>query len=253
MNLFAKNSFEPQTFENKPNADDYEKVKTFINFTKSLSEIIYQSLYIIDYYKKDFLYVSGSPIFLCGCEPEDVLREGYSFYLKHVPKEDMMLLLKINEVGFSFFKGLKKEDRLKYTVSYDFHLKQPTGRLCLLNHKLKPVFLDRTGNVWIALCIVSISSNSKSGNISFNSKELKKHFEFNIEKSQWEGGTEVKLNLREKEILLLSAQGLTMKSIADRLFLSIDTIKFHKKNIFLKLRVKSISEAIAAAMNRGVI
>ena len=63
----------------------------------------------------------------------------------------------------------------------------------------------------------------------------------------------IALNGREKNILMLSAQGLTMEEIASQLFLSADTIKFHKKNIFRKLNVKNITEAIAAAMELALI
>jgi DNA-binding CsgD family transcriptional regulator len=52
---------------------------------------------------------------------------------------------------------------------------------------------------------------------------------------------------------MLSGQGFTMEKIAKELFLSIDTIKFHKKNLFKKLSARSISEAIAAATNLALI
>jgi len=39
-----------------------------------------------------------------------------------------------------------------------------------------------------------------------------------------------------------------MEQIAEMLFVSIDTIKFYKKQIFSKLKVKSITEATAIAI-----
>lgn len=248
MSISVEDFFKAQSFDEKPDQHEYKGVENLINFAQVLSEISYESVYIIDYVKQGFLYVSKNPIFLCGCTPEEVLKDGYNFYFKHVPKNDLALLLKINEVGFAFWQDLSPEDRLKYVISYDFHLMQPQGGLLLVNHKLIPVFLNKEGNAWIALCVVSISPNSTSGNIKFNSKELDRHFQYNLQTNTWTAVERVKLNSREKEILLLSAQGLTMDNIADKLCLSIDTIKFHKKNVFSKLRVKSISEAITASM-----
>lgn len=253
MKVSVEDFFRPVEFQEGLKAEDYEKVYPYMHFAKSLSEITYQSIYLVDYFKRRFLYVADNPLFLCGSTAEDVLKEGYTFYLKHVPENDLELLLKINEAGFYFFKNIDREDRLKYAISYDFHLKQPNGSLMLINHKLKPVLLDQNFNAWIALCIVSLSSKAESGNIRFRSKELNKLFQFNLKKDEWQEIKNVTLNDREKTILLLSAQGATIKLIADKLFLSVDTIKFHKRNIFSKLNVKSISEAIATAIDLAVI
>nr|WP_262915297.1 helix-turn-helix transcriptional regulator [Niabella ginsengisoli] len=163
------------------------------------------------------------------------------------------MLLKINESGFSFFYDLPVEDRSKYAISYDFNLKQPHGNLILVNHKLKPLLFDRFHNPWIALCIVSISSRSEPGNIRFTSSELKKFYELDLKKKEWKEKKNLHLNKREKEVLLLSAQGLTMKEIAYRLAIDINTVKFHKRTVFSKLKVKSISEAITASMDLALL
>lgn len=54
-----------------------------------------------------------------------------------------------------------------------------------------------------------------------------------------------KLTAREIEILSFLEQGLSNKSIADQMHLSVDTVKFHIKNIYLKLQVSSRAELIA--------
>lgn len=233
--------------------EDYKKVDPYIHFAKSISQITYQSIYLVDYYKKGFIYVSDNQIFLCGYTPEQVLRYGFVFYLKNVPEIDLEMLIKINKAGFDFFRELPHYDKLKYSISYDFHLKQKNGSSMLVNHKLKPLVLDRHSNPWIALCLVSISSQTKAGNVRFKSNELKKIYELDLIKNEWIEVNTQKLNTREKEILAYSAQGLTMEQIALKLFLSVDTIKFHKKSIFSKLGVKSISEAIGKSIDSALI
>jgi DNA-binding CsgD family transcriptional regulator len=253
MKITIQDFFKPIRFDEDFRDEDYKKVIPYVNFAKSLSQITYQSVYLVDYYKRSFLYVSDNPIFLCGYTPEQVLRYGYLFYLKNVPEDDLEMLLKINEAGFLFFRQLPPEDRLKYSISYDFNLIQPEGNLMLINHKLKPLLLDRDNNPWIALCLVSISPNSEPGNVRFKSRELKKFYNLNIESAAWVETESAKLNKREKEVLILSAQGLTMEEIASKAFISLDTVKFHKRNIFLKLNVKSVSEAITAALDLALI
>ncbi len=56
------------------------------------------------------------------------------------------------------------------------------------------------------------------------------------------------LSQREVEVLKALTQGLSDKAIADKLFISIPTVRFHLKNIYAKLHVHSRSEAVIKAM-----
>ncbi len=61
------------------------------------------------------------------------------------------------------------------------------------------------------------------------------------------------LSPRELKILQLIAQGLSNREIGERLFLALDTIKGHNRNIFDKLQVKSRTEAVARAHELGLL
>lgn len=52
------------------------------------------------------------------------------------------------------------------------------------------------------------------------------------------------LSMRENEILELLAQGLRIKEIADKLFVSVNTIRTHIRHIYEKLQVQSRVEAL---------
>lgn len=55
------------------------------------------------------------------------------------------------------------------------------------------------------------------------------------------------LSERELEVLQQIAAGLTNQEIADRLFLSLYTVKAHARNIYSKLGVGSRTQAVARA------
>jgi DNA-binding NarL/FixJ family response regulator len=61
------------------------------------------------------------------------------------------------------------------------------------------------------------------------------------------------LSPREKEIVIEIGKGLSSEQIAEKLFLSYYTVESHKKNIFLKLNVKTTNELIRKAMHLGII
>lgn len=58
---------------------------------------------------------------------------------------------------------------------------------------------------------------------------------------------------REKEVLLEIAAGLSNQDIADKLFISLFTVKVHVRNIFSKLEASSRTSALATARSIGII
>jgi LuxR family maltose regulon positive regulatory protein len=58
---------------------------------------------------------------------------------------------------------------------------------------------------------------------------------------------------RERELLVLLANGTSNKDVANRLYVSENTVKFHLKNIYAKLAVTSRVRAITAAREIGII
>jgi LuxR family maltose regulon positive regulatory protein len=61
------------------------------------------------------------------------------------------------------------------------------------------------------------------------------------------------LSEREFEVLQLVAEGLTNREIASRLFLSLNTVKAHTRNIYGKLNVHSRTQAIARSQELGLL
>jgi ATP/maltotriose-dependent transcriptional regulator MalT len=63
-----------------------------------------------------------------------------------------------------------------------------------------------------------------------------------------EGGTLIEpLSDRELEVLTLIAEGLPNREIADKLFLSVATVKWYLTHIYSKLGVQNRTQAIARA------
>ncbi|MBO8137572.1 MAG: response regulator transcription factor [Desulfotomaculum sp.] len=57
----------------------------------------------------------------------------------------------------------------------------------------------------------------------------------------------------EIQILQLLSRGKNQKEIAEKLFISLSTLRRRMKSIFKKLKVSTVEEAIAAATKKGII
>lgn len=225
----------------------------YLEAVKSFARLTYESVYVINYENMSFEYVSENPLFLCGYSPEEVLNMGYDFYFKHVPEEELGLLEQINEAGFDFFEKLPAETKKEYSITYDFHLTHKNGKTILINHKLTPLFLTKDHKMWKAMCIVSMAHHSHPGNVFIKRQGSDEIRELDLETSTWRKMTKPSLSEREIEVLRLYAQGLTINQIAEKIFVSPDTVKYYRRRIFERLSVTSIVEALAVAVSSKII
>lgn len=72
---------------------------------------------------------------------------------------------------------------------------------------------------------------------------------------QWDESAKQKLDIsdRELEVLLAMAEGLSNKQIAEKLFISENTIKTHAANLYAKLNVNRRTQALHTARKIGLI
>lgn len=231
---------------------DYKQIGLLVNAAKAFARSTHQGVYIIDYFRKDFLYVSENLANWCGMPSSKIKEFGYQIYIDHVPEDELKMLLEINKSGFELFDSIPLDERLDYTISYDFHLTQGRKRQ-LINHHLTPMVLTRDGRIWLALCTMAMSARNTPGHIVMRKSNSDTYYEYSLDKHKWQVKHELTLSETERDVLTLSAQGYTMNEIADRICKSIDTVKACKRALFVKLGVKNIAEALSYATNNKMI
>ncbi len=67
------------------------------------------------------------------------------------------------------------------------------------------------------------------------------------------GNSASRLTKRELDVLALIVDGLSNDAIAERLFLSVDTVKTHMRHIFEKLDVRDRTQAAVTAMKQSLL
>lgn len=239
-----------------PRVDEalYQGLHPYVESAKALARLTYKSLYIIDYNKLNFLYISSNPLFLCGESVDEVMREGYQFYYRHVPEEDLAFLQQVNQAGFNFYKEIAISERTEYTISYNFRIipaesKEPL----LINHQLTPLKLDSSGNIWLSLCLVSLAHTREVGEVYVSAVKSNKRWRLSLKSGRWKQIEDLTLSEHEKAVVSLAHQGLSVGEIAQIIHRSEDSVKGYRKALFQKLDVSNIAEAIAVATSRKLI
>lgn len=122
-----------------------------------------------------------------------------------------------------------------------FFLKWIELRFLIINHAFEiyagiiAVLFTALG-IWLALKLTKPKVIEKEVIV------MSTTFDFN-EKAM----TELGISKREIEVLQLLAEGLSNQEIAEKLFVSLNTIKTHTSNLFEKLDVKRRTQAIEKA------
>ena len=245
--------FSSQNVVTNLSTTDLEQANNYIELVKAFARITYQSIYIIDYQRKAFEFVSDNPLFLAGLTSKQVMEMGYSFYQKYVPEADFQMLIQINNAGFDFYQKIPLEERKLYVISYDFQIQDANKKYILINHKLTPCFLTEEGKIWKAICIVSLSSNVSSGNVTIEKLHADQLWELDLLTDRWSARRKTNLNEREIEILRYYHRGLTIHETSEKIFVSIDTVKFHRRKLFEKLGVSNMNEALHFALNNRLL
>jgi len=61
------------------------------------------------------------------------------------------------------------------------------------------------------------------------------------------------LTPREREVLQLVAEGISAKEVAVRLNMSVKTVETHRRNMMVKLNMRSIAELTKYAVREGLV
>lgn len=101
--------------------------------------------------------------------------------------------------------------------------------------------------------IIDAVQATAKGEKFFCTRVLDYLLEKSFGKEREENCSPTPLTPREIEIVKLTAKGLIAKEIAHMLNLSIHTVYTHRKNILEKLDLKTASELVLYAFNKGIV
>ncbi len=230
---------------------DYSILEKYRSLLSYLNEIESSSYEIFDLYKKKHIFFSPKFGAMLGFSADDLLVENEINYDERIHRDDILSMFKVGNYFTRMGFSTKREEMMNYTLVSDFRIRNKKDEYVRVIKHYKVVEIDRHGNAWLVLCIITMSPdqdvthphrakliNNTTGEFFYfiDEEELK------INKAP--------ISNREIEILDLISQGYSSKMISDKLFISTNTINTHRQNIIKKLEVSNTAEAVAKAKER---
>ncbi|MFO7371047.1 MAG: LuxR C-terminal-related transcriptional regulator [Bacteroidales bacterium] len=232
---------------------DYGILDYHTRLLESIDVVDSGCLSVFDLYQRKHVYYSPKYATLLGWDAGRAAHDfEYSNSLIH--PDDLPLLYKagIFYISLGFALADRTSSRF-YKAIFEYRVRGKNGAYVRVIEQQKPLEFDKSGNVWLVLSMLDLSPETdinapfRGRLINQNSGEL---YRFPPEEEEFSPSAQ--LTHREKEILQLIATGLISKEIADKLYISVNTVNTHRQRIIEKLNVSNTYEAIRYAHERGI-
>lgn len=227
-----------------PNSIDITSVTDAID---SYARINNQSAFVIDFDNHELLYCTDSLIFIDEATIKDKKRECVNPYWTTISDEILRNLLDIRNNYIKVGESISIEEYSKHVCTIDYPIILRNKEF-YITQKFTPLLMRNDGITKIGLFTINHSTKKEMESTIITPSN--KRFIFDFSKSKFiEYDLGLALTLTEKAILHRARKGMTNEEIAESLFVSVNTIKTHRMKIFKKLKVDSITEALALVAN----
>jgi DNA-binding CsgD family transcriptional regulator len=231
---------------------DYERFESRRSLLETLSEVQNSSVIVFDFHKRDYAYKRIHFSEQMGHDPEMAKELGLAYYISLIHPEDFPILLDTYQKALVFIDSMPVEEKKDFKLIYSFRSKGKDGIYRNLVDQIIVLELDKQGNIWMIMGISDVlpgNNSDEKASRQFINVRTNKLYLFNDEVN---AGKPV-LSTREIEILGWVSKGFASKEIAEKLFISVNTVNNHRQKILEKTQASNTAEAISFARNLGII
>ncbi len=222
-------------------------------FLNKLQVFAKQSVRILDNAKLRYLYVSDSNFELTGYTKEEIMNGGLWFTYRRVHPVDMLKFARVVIKVKNTYRKLSDEERLSARFAFDCRFKCKDGSYKQILQNVHALSISAKGDPYILLFTsTDVTPYKKTEGMNY-CYEVMRDGRFVTLLEGTMHPEDMPLSVRELEVLRLTAQGHSEKAIGDMLFLSVETVKTHRRNMLQKSDVKNSIELVKTAIANGWI
>ena len=231
---------------------DYKTIDNSIALLERMAEVENSSIAVFDLYKKEFVSIRSKYREYVNADMGEAQKYGPAYYISIMHPDDGPVVLDTFKKVFEFSFNLPVEERKDYKTIFNFRLGSQ-GKYFHFIQQIVVLELTRSGKIWLGLSLSDmLPENEKFEKVNRSVINLRngKYYLFNEDdkENSWQN-----LSARELEVLGLVSKGYISKEIADKLFISVNTVNNHRQSILEKIKAANTNEAIRYARNLGLL
>ena len=220
-----------------------------VKVLKNMQGLIEETIFIFDYTTGTFPYISPNSVFW---KEEDFSSEQKSIsdlLFQKIHSDDVLYQQKTHDKAREFIKKQIPETIPHLIITYPIRLKVLMNVYKNIMLRVKILKTDSSGNILLSMTTVLNANEIKDNKayiINIQTKE-----KYSLDKDMYLDSTPT-LTKREEDILRLIKSGFSGKEISDNLFISYNTLKSHKKQLYKKLEANNNTELLKNAFLLGL-
>ncbi|TCC97826.1 LuxR C-terminal-related transcriptional regulator [Pedobacter hiemivivus] len=211
--------------------------------------------YVVDFYDRQIKYMSPYIEDVLGLDPKTVT---FDDIIGQIHPDDIYYVAQAEEKILNYlYKHMGRNKVTEYKMSYCFRFKIADGSYQLFQHQAILLTTDEEGGFAKSL---NIHTNINHLTTVNSHKATLTHiigkydfFQVDVLNEPALKSMERPFSKREMEVIRLIAEGRRNKEIAKLLFISLQTVNTHRKNIMRKSGTKTGLELIAMCIKEGFI
>lgn len=220
-----------------------------LDFLRQLAAVENSSVAVMDTCRRRYRFVQSRFLPMLGIPMDELMQRGPRAFYEIMHPDDVRPVITTLTEGFGFLLSRAVEERKEWKVVYDFRLRNAAGEYVRFVQQLLPLELDIRGNIWLMLMINDVAPVRTAGSAP---QRMLMNVKTGAVHPLGEESAAL-LSKREVEVLRLISQGKRSKEVAEDLFLSVNTVNNHRRNILEKTNAGTTAEAIRYAMGLGLI
>lgn len=209
------------------------------------------SAFIIDFDSHELLYQSDQMLYFDEASIKDIKRKCANPYWSLITEETLEQLAVLHKSYPAAYELMSTEEFEKHTCVLDYPINMRNNQM-YITQKFTPLQMREDGITKVGLFTISHSNRETIDCNLITSSGRRFRFDFSDAKFI-EYDLSHTLSITERAVLHRAKMGMSSETIAQNLHLSVNTVKTHKKNIFKKLKVNTVTEALIVVGNYHLI
>lgn len=232
---------------------DYARFEVNKNLLIKIAEVENSSLAVFDLNRKQYILADSKFDRKTGYRLNHDFQVNPDYFYELMHPEDFPFVLDTIIKTVKFLNSIPPAEKTEYKLIIDFRLSGTKGTYLRFVQQVVVLELDRNGEMWLILKLVDLASENSSKEPSQRKLLNMKTGKLTLFNDEVEYPSYTVLSKRETEVLGLISQGLNSKSIAERLFISVNTVNNHRQKIIAKTNSWNSSHALTYAKRLGII